>query len=250
MTQPSLLIDADILIYKAIASVERETEWEEGVWTILADVNEAFDSFQGLVKSIVKRSGVDKYILCVSCTKNFRKDLCDTYKGNRKGTRKPIGFLAFKDKIVTELSPVIKPTLEADDVLGILATKPKTNFIIVSDDKDLKQIPGKHLDGSTIVTVTKEQGDLFHYTQTLSGDQVDGYAGCPGIGPKKAEQILLKGHEDPWGAIVETYLKNNLTEKDALLQARLAKILRWEDWDMKKQEVKLWTPTIMTPKTK
>jgi hypothetical protein len=40
----------------------------------------------------------------------------------------------------------------------------------------------------------------------------------------------------------EAYEKKKLTAEDALRNARLARILRWDDWDRKKKEPILWRP--------
>ena len=63
----------------------------------------------------------------------------------------------------------------------------------------------------------------------------------PGIGPKKANN-LLEGQKpaDYWGIIVQAYKAVGLTEEDALVQARVARILRCEDYE--KGGVKLWNP--------
>ena len=37
-------------------------------------------------------------------------------------------------------------------------------------------------------------------------------------------------------------MKKGMTKDDALLQARLARILRWSDWDHEKSIIKLWEP--------
>jgi DNA polymerase-1 len=76
------------------------------------------------------------------------------------------------------------------------------------------------------------------------GDAVDGYSGCPGIGPKKAETVLANAKDgvSPWGVIVGAYVKAGLDEEDALLQARLARILQFGDYDLKTNKVKLWEP--------
>lgn len=191
------------------------------------------------LNQIRKNVGKFEYRLCFSDRVNFRKELEPTYKGNRT-TRKPMGFLVFREQIMEKYPSICKPTLEADDVLGILATKPGADAIIVSGDKDLMQVPGKHLVNGDIVTVTEEEGDYFHLQQTLTGDTVDGYAGCPGIGPVKAKTIL--DTEDRWAAIVAAYDKAGFPEEHALLQARLARILRWQDWDNQQQKVILWNP--------
>ena len=80
--------------------------------------------------------------------------------------------------------------------------------------------------------------------QTLIGDKVDGYSGCKGIGDKTARKILgdvgKNSLEKMWGLVKNSYEKMGYTEEDALRNARMARILRAEDYDFKKKEVKLW----------
>merc|ERR1712138_289724 len=93
---------------------------------------------------------------------------------------------------------------------------------IVSPDKDMKQIPGKLYNLEDTTYITHEEGARWHLIQTLAGDQTDGYSGVPGIGVKRAETLF--------------------NEEDALLNARLARILTVEDYDSKEKEPRLWTP--------
>jgi len=53
---------------------------------------------------------------------------------------------------------------------------------------------------------------------------------------------ILEDAEDPWAAIVATYESRGLTEDDALIQARCARILRACDYDFKRREIILWQP--------
>ena len=63
----------------------------------------------------------------------------------------------------------------------------------------------------------------------------------PGVGVKRAEQIFkLKGYT--WKAVVETFEEKGLTEEDALINARLARILTTSDYDQGKKEQILWQP--------
>ena len=124
---------------------------------------------------------------------------------------------------------ILKDTLEADDALGIYATKFPGN-IIVSPDKDMRQIPGKLYDFKETVDISPEEGAKWHLIQTMAGDNTDGYAGVPGIGVKKAEKIFEeKGYT--WKAVVETFVDKEMTEDDALVNARLARILQTSDYD-------------------
>ena len=130
--------------------------------------------------------------------------------------------------------------LEADDAMGIYATAHPGN-IIVSPDKDMRQIPGKLYNLTYTTYVTPEEGARWHLIQTLAGDQTDGYSGVPGIGVKRAETLFNKqGYS--WATVVKAFVDKGLTEDDALMNARLAKILTLDDYDTKRQEPKLWSP--------
>ena len=241
----TLLIDADILLYQAASSCENEVEFEEDIWVLWTDENEAVAKFDSMVVHLLEKIDTYSYKLCFSHAKNFRKDLYADYKGNRP-TRKPMGFKAIRERVIMENADkvIIYPNLEADDVLGILATSDPNN-VIWSIDKDLKQIPGKHLTEEGVIKVSQEEADAFFYRQILTGDATDNYKGCPGIGPVKAEGIikLASGTGMEWSFILAAYKKAGLSEEEALVQARLARILRSSDWDDETQEVKLWTPT-------
>ena len=123
--------------------------------------------------------------------------------------------------------------------MGILATKPDNvgKCIVVSNDKDLKTIPGElyRPTSDERQTLTQEEADKNFLTQCLTGDSTDSYSGVPGIGPKKAEAIL--GGRPAWSSVEQAYIKAGLTRDDAITQARLARILRWSDWDEEKGEV-------------
>jgi DNA polymerase-1 len=171
--------------------------------------------------------------------KNFRKKILPEYKGHRQ-RKKPCGFKRVISELKKHYRVILKDTLEADDALGIYATKYPGN-IIVSPDKDMRQIPGKLYDFKETVDITPEEGAKWHLIQALAGDNTDGYAGVPGIGVKKAEKIFEeKGYT--WKAVVETFIDKEMTEEDALCNARLARILQTSDYDHEKKEPILWTP--------
>jgi len=90
--------------------------------------------------------------------------------------------------------------------------------------------------------VNKDDGAKWHLTQTLSGDQTDGYGGVPGIGVKRAEALFKeKGYS--WRTVVSAFKDKDLSEEDALVNARLAKILTKDDYDFKKNRPILWSPS-------
>lgn len=237
------LIDADIIAYKASSAVEKTIKWDEETTTIHTDEDQALEIAKEKIEQIRADVRLDEVYLCFSDKENFRKTILPTYKHNRVNLTKPLCLNAVKDRLAEIYTVIILPRLEADDVMGIMATSPKLkgDKIIITLDKDLKQVPGKmyNMDKKKYSETSIEQSHYYHFMQTLTGDITDGYKGCPGIGTKTAEKIL-NDNEDPWTSIVETYAKKGLTEEDALAQARVAYILRHGDFIDNK--VKLWKP--------
>jgi DNA polymerase-1 len=158
--------------------------------------------------------------------------------------------------MIEEYKAVLREPFEADDLMGIRGSD-GNDTIIVSEDKDLKTIPCRYFNPAHpedgIITISESAADLMFLTQVLTGDVVDNYKGCPKIGPVKAQQILTKATLNisdsyqrviaMWQAIVTTYEKAGLTEDDAIIQARCARILRYEDID-NEGEIILWTPPV------
>jgi DNA polymerase-1 len=125
--------------------------------------------------------------------------------------------------------------------MGIYSTKYPGN-IIVSPDKDMKQIPGQLYNFEEVFTITSTEGAKWHLIQSMAGDQTDGYSGVPGIGVKRAES-LFKDQGYSWKTVVKAFEDKGLSEDDALVNARLARILTVDDYDFEKREPILWSPT-------
>ena len=54
----------------------------------------------------------------------------------------------------------------------------------------------------------KRMRSKWHLVQTLAGDQTDGYAGCPGIGVKRAI-TLFEEKEYSWKAVVQAFAERS-----------------------------------------
>jgi DNA polymerase-1 len=241
-----LLIDADVLCYQAVSVNEKEIDWGDGTWTMHTNMEACRTHLVNAVDTLLDEAGCAEPIMAFSDSENFRKTILPTYKDNRKKTRKPMGYKDLEAFAQDRWQSYTRPTLEGDDILGILATHPKIlsgSKVIWSIDKDLKQIPGHHYLMDEVTEITPEEGYLFHMMQTLTGDRTDGYDGCPGVGPKKAEKAL-EGlpQDDWWPAVVETYEKSGLNEAEALIQAQVACICQAHHYDFKKKEVRPWQP--------
>ena len=235
-----LLIDADFIVYKSCAAAETEIDFNDDVILVTSNFSDAYGATKRELTKLKDQFGsLSTLILFFSDSKNFRKKIMPEYKGHRN-RKKPCVYKRVINALKKEYEVIIKPELEADDSMGIYATKNPGNMI-VSPDKDMKQIPGQLYNLDETFTITSEEGAKWHLIQTCSGDSTDGYSGVPGIGVKRAEALFdKKGYS--WKTVVETFEDKGLTEEDALLNARLARILTVDDYDFKKKRPKLWTP--------
>ena len=247
MERRTLLIDGDVLLYQHSTAVEQVVEWEPDRWTISSDAREAKERFDVALLDMKEDLDADDFVLCFSDTENFRKIVLPTYKASRGKTRKPLCFLELKEYAQDTYRSRLLPGLEADDVLGILMTSPriKGEKVIVSIDKDLDTIPGLHFnpwkEDPEVYEISEDEADYNHLMQTLTGDAVDGYSGCPGLGKVRAARLL---EEAPtWKTVVDAYDRAGLGEEEALVQARVARILRKHEWNERRKEVRLWVPT-------
>ena len=249
----TLLIDADIVAFKFAAKGQRKYAFGVAV-DPLETVTPKVDEWLAELKAEL---GASDLIICLSSpsAECWRKDVLPSYKENRTDVEKPVLLMALKEHMETNYPSYRKPRLEADDIMGILSTHPTLitgERIIVSEDKDMKTIPGwlyNPAKDRTPRLISEAEADQWHLYQAIIGDTTDGYKGCPGAGPVKAIALLDAANEtgdDTWGLIVELYARKGLTEADALVQAQVARICRSSDYDFKTQKVILWQPTTIS----
>jgi DNA polymerase-1 len=242
-TQPLLLIDGDLFLFRACAAAEEETDWGDDIWSLSTDLKRAKKGFQNIIEDICTELKSVNFIICLSDRENFRHDVASFYKSGRKKSRKPTGYKAMVEWCMETYVTTSRPKLEADDCMGIMATMPDNkDCVVVSDDKDMKTIPCRlyRPTNREHMVIDEQEADRNFFMQCLTGDITDGYKGLPGIGEKRAAGIL--GMRPCWELVEAAYIKAGQTYEDALQQARLARILRWTEWDTDKQEVVLWTP--------
>lgn len=260
----TLLIDGDLVAYKFAAGGQQVTDWGDGVTsneTIPEGVLRA--RVRQYIENLTVQLKAFTVVLCLSCDSRryFRHNLWPAYKAGR-GDVPVLRKAAIEYLSSGELGPVVKRKgLEADDVMGMLASEPNTGKVnvMVCNDKDMKTIPGilYNPDHPELGerTFSVPQADYWHYFQTITGDSIDGYPGCPKAGPVAAKRCLdavmarcgpnPEGNQfaiEAWPEVVSIYKKKGLTEDDAILQARLARILRHSDFDYTNKVPILWTP--------
>lgn len=260
------LIDADSILYAIALSSELKSPGTghggEDEFFQVKDGEECYREVVRRLEAMVQEVGAEDALICLTPPgKSFRYHLLDSYKANRATFRRP-GILVALQALVAQRKPfrtLAVRGLEADDVCGItqgvLQNANMREPVIVSIDKDMLQIPGLNYSWLSAARngtvgqlneVSEFDGDRMHLYQTLCGDAVDNYTGCPGIGPKKADKILdncvnSQGVLD-WAFVEKAFLDKGLSKEYALTQARVARILRHTDWDPKRKEVTLWKP--------
>jgi len=251
----TLLIDADTLVMQIGTAVQRTIKWPDEIFSMYADGNEAWNQIQISIEDLRKAVHLDGWtedpeiILAFSdpTRKYFRHSLLPSYKGNRKNREGPMLLGYLKDRMKESYITYVLPKLEADDILGILGTNkdlvPDT-AILVSVDKDLKTIPGFHYNPAKpdqgVYKISQSEADTNHMYQTLVGDSADGYSGCPGVGPVRAKRLLDKNLG--WKGVFTSFKLAGVAKQDALIQARVARILRSNDYNLSNKEIKLWNP--------
>lgn len=240
----TILIDADITLYQVATTNEEPTRFHNGLWVLWADESKTKKDFDEAIENIVTQTNADDYLLCLTSPTNFRKDILPSYKGNRKETRKPMMLPFLREHVMKNHKYDMREGLEGDDLLGIYGTDPnaKDERVIFSADKDMKTLPAKHWDAdwALVREITEEDANRWWLYQSLTGDTTDGYKGCPKVGPVAANKILDK--DCSWEAVVAAFEKAGLSTFEALQQAQVARILRYENYDLETDTLKVWNP--------
>lgn len=241
----NLLVDFDILVYQASLNAQDDFSWGDSQ-TNNVNKEQAIRYMNKFVDDLYIKFGQDSKIYgCLSDSVNFRKQLCSTYKCNRAEKAKPILYSFCREYIQENFKCSIFPRLEGDDVLAIMATssKLKGKKIICTLDKDLIQVGTPVWDFKN--NKFKEPNPDFFWYQILAGDPTDGFYGVKGIGLKKAQKLLEEVPiKERWKIIVDTYESKGMTEEDALMNARMAYMLRDKDYNRKTHKIKLWKPPV------
>jgi len=138
---------------------------------------------------------------------------------------------------------ILVPRLEADDILGVLTST--GTAICVTNDKDLKQVPGWHMNQDKpelgIFCVDDVSGSRYFHTQWMWGDSTDHYPGIPKIGEVKAGKVLDQVPPEEWTFMVMAqYEKHKFDLAYAKAMRACAKILTISDIDLKSLTPKVY----------
>lgn len=206
-----VLLDADSLLFN-VAYVNFETEHED-------DLEKQYEDYHQQVQTILNRIEEDGFNVAsvqhcfTTAKKNFRKELYSEYKANRKPSKliSLVSLLKYYTIQMLESEGVdvkYSKTLEADDIIAEGVELFGFESIVVSIDKDLRQLNTAHFDYYRVKTgeIDEEGNDIKEFRgwsftseqegyelllkQLLVGDTVDNIKGVHGIGEKKADKLL------------------------------------------------------------
>ena len=180
-----VLIDHDLVVFRCAASAENDR------------LNIAIHRVESLLDELLTKTGADSYRAFLSGKTNFRKSIYPEYKANRTAP-KPVHLEALREYALDKQNAELAPdTLEADDALGINQTD---DTMIVSLDKDLLMVPGKHFSWEIkgkgwnkpdkFFTQDVIGGMRLFFEQCLKGDTADNIKGIEKIGDKRAKALL------------------------------------------------------------
>lgn len=254
----TLLLDADILAYKIAARCEEVYGFDPDDPCVVVDEAAARRQCDEVVGEYCDLLAAGAIRVCLTDPQaNFRKQLEATYKANRKDAKKPQLLSLVKHYLAHEYQSFIRPRLEADDIMGILATSGDRfiagDKIMVSEDKDMRTIPGLLFNPNRpelgVIEVSELDADRFHMWQTICGDATDGYTGCPRLGEKCewAQDVIGADRDELWEIVTDAYDSKGLPESAAIHQARLAFILRDYAYDHRTKRIRFWHPEWLLP---
>ena len=256
------LIDAYALIFRGYyAFIKNPRINSKGLDTsaILGFTNSLFD--------VIKRESPDYLAVCFD--KGGSQDrikIFDQYKANRDETPEAIKIsVPIIEEILKSLniSILVKEGFEADDIIGTIAKKVKSeNFetYMVTPDKDFAQLVDESIymyrpvfGGGYEIWGVNEVLEKFEISQTsqvidflaMKGDSVDNIPGLPGVGDKTAKKFLKEFGSLEGLLQNTTELKGKLKEKIeqnkelGILSKKLATIITDVPIDYNIEELKL-----------
>ena len=223
------LIDGNSLLFRAYYGVHSRLTRADGTPT------GAVYGFFNMILPILASAKPDDAFICVfdASRITFRQDIYPEYKMNRAAT--PADLIAQGQMIQSGLMSLGMPVLcvpgvEADDVIATLARQncTSTNATrIITSDKDLMQLvsdcvflydgmKNREIHEDAVLEKFGVKPHQIIDVQSLMGDSSDNVPGVPGIGPKKAAELI-----NQFGSLDNLYA--NL---DAVQNERIRGLLR------------------------
>jgi hypothetical protein len=177
---------------------------------VLEPLSHALQNCKTLMKKVCDANGLNEFDIKVYLSNGpcFRHRVATTrpYKGSRADKRKPTYLKDIREYLIQQYDTYIAEDEEADDMLGIAATKAGPyGAVIISIDKDLDQIPGLKYNFMHDVGYEVSENVAWYNLciQLMTGDSTDDIPGLPKIGPGKAKKALHGLEDDPQSMMEE-----------------------------------------------
>lgn len=206
---PLLLIDGHALLFRAFHALPPLTS-PRGEPT-----GAIYGFLRILYKAVSDTKAESVAVVFDAAGESFRDGIYKEYKAHREATPDALAKqIPVAIDLVRDLGfpTLVVPGVEADDVIATLVRRKKGVILIFSGDKDLAAlvsdrvkmlVPGHRFDGFTLrgeAEVQERFGvapDRIPDLLALMGDASDNIPGVPGIGPKRAVEILRAGGSVP-----------------------------------------------------
>ena len=185
--------------------------------------------FQRTVESLAKSYDCERLIIAADWgSSSYRKEICPDYKQNRKDKfaeqteEEKIAFEEFFEEFEASLELLAEDYLvlrykgvEADDIAAHLVKEKEKYGLeyiwLISSDRDWDLLIRENVGRFSYVTRKEVRLDNWreHYNvspeeyislKCLTGDKGDNVPGIPGIGPKRAEQLIKE-----YGSAMDIY---------------------------------------------
>ncbi|QDP58853.1 MAG: putative ribonuclease H [Prokaryotic dsDNA virus sp.] len=185
-----ILFDADSLIYSSCINVDDNVELG------IAKFDEVLMS---IVNHLEEYWEIQELILFNSARGNYRKILDKEYKAPRGKYELPKILGDIQQYVIKTYESKRAYGMETDDLVAIYWNRlqqehGRNNVIIVSIDKDYKQLPALiynyHYKHKEIYDVSPHDALYNFYTQMIVGDSADNVNYCKGYGKKYTEKLF------------------------------------------------------------
>ena len=254
MLKKFVLIDAHSIIFRSyFAFIKNPLRNSKGENT------SGIFGFLNTLEKVKKRIGSEYICLTFDAPgKTFRDEVYEEYKATRPPTPADIPFQVEKVKQICLHLGIPSFELEgyeADDILATFALKlkHKGEVYIVTSDKDLMQLVNDKIfiydaykdliyDQEQVVKKFGVPPERVGEYLALTGDTSDNIPGVPGVGPKRAVEILKKypGFED----VIQNEKRIVEHREQALLSKKLVTLECNVPLDIKPQDIAVQEPDI------
>ena len=204
-----LLIDGDALCYYCAGNDE-------------TSIGTARGNVASFIRQAIERAGAKSAVILVTgdgSNKGHRYAIARVkpYQAHRSGKGRPKNWEALRGLLqsgafnATNITTNVTSYCEADDLFSYLSSEAPDEYVIFTQDKDMRMVPGWHLTWPDMMLFyvppstysmtmhDKLYGLRWFWTQMLMGDTADNIPGLPGYydgitksGPNKGQPKLVK----------------------------------------------------------